>query len=89
MKKINDKLAFGIVFILLLDLLALTNMVIKKNLFHEEYTWIIMLVGLIISGFIGKFMSNGYNPDDNYDLIFTGVLITLGFILIYYLIKIS
>ncbi len=86
MRRINAKLSFGVIFILYLDLLALIDIVTAIDPLRSDLAMVLMIVGFLISAFVGSKMSKEYNPENNADSIFVVVLIALGIFFISYLV---
>ena len=82
MKRVHSRLAFGVIFMAYLDLVAFVNFISDVKFFREDNLIIIGIIGIIIALITSKKLSKNYASFDNNDFYFGIILAILGLIFI-------
>lgn len=79
-KGIHQRLASGVILVFYLNCLLLFEMLTHISLVGDKY--IIYIIGILLSFFIGKVLNRKYNKDNNYDIFFYILLLINTIILV-------
>lgn len=82
MKKINPKLASGVILLVYLNILIIVSFITNINAFQKYNKYLIIILGYIISLIVAYPLSKGYDKIDNDDFPFTILLFFLIVVLV-------
>jgi hypothetical protein len=78
MKPVNSKLASGVVVLFLCNIVILVDILFHKNIFSENYIFVLSIVIAIIAFIITRNSDKNYSYDNNNDFLFTLIAIVEG-----------
>ncbi len=83
-KGVQYRIAFGVGFFFVLDLIIAFDIISSNIIFYTEKVFVFVIAS-IIAILLSFFLGRNYSKEDNYDILFVIILLSLGGILIYLL----